>query len=248
MNVRGMRIMDSRGVFNGGFGAQVVPVADDAVAAQAVLERLSTPVPAPAEQPQETKEAMPDPVLTGLLKLNPKNPERRAERDALVSERMQANERARALIEIELREDHSALVQQHAECRARGRAQEKIVTDVLNKLAETQQEINRLDAAFANRRTELETAKQERAGLPRFATDDQIAQADAAVRKAQSHVEKASQRHAQAVQERNRIVLTALPPEQKKLSEIVVELNRLEALLSGASAESAERLEFGFLH
>ncbi len=37
MNVRGMRIMDSRGVFNGGFGAQVVPVADDAAAAQAVL-------------------------------------------------------------------------------------------------------------------------------------------------------------------------------------------------------------------
>jgi len=242
-----MRIMDSRGVFNGGFGAQVVPVADDAVAAQAVLERLSTPVPAPAEQPQETKEAMPDPVLTGLLKLNPKNPERRAERDALVSKRMQANERARALIEIELREDHDALVEQHGECRERGRQQKKVLDDLRIKLDQAQQEINRCEAVFANRRTELEAARAERGNLPRFATDEEIAKADAEIAKAEKKVETAQIHHAQVRQAYNRIVLTELPPELRKRDEIVVELNRIEALLNGASAGAAERLEFGFI-
>ena len=242
MNTRGMHIMDSRG----GFGSQVVPViGQDAAAAQAVLERLtSTPAPAAEQQP---KEAMPDPVLTGLLKLNPKNPERRAERDALIVERMQTNERARALIEIELREDHSALVQQHRDCRERGRQQQKVVDDVVAMVWECQRDINRLDAMFANCRTELETAKQERDALPRFASDRDKSKADTLVREAEVRVEKACKAHGEAMQEKNRIVLTALPPEQKRLSEIVVELNRLEALLSGASAESAERLEYGFV-
>lgn len=245
MNTRGLAIMNSRGVFQ---GAQVVPiVGEDAAAAQAILERL-TSTSAPEQQPdQETKQPLRDPILAGLLSLDIKNAERRAQRDRLVAARLELNKESEALVEQELCEGHKALVAEHAACRERGRQQEKILGDLLTELAEIQQELNKLDAAFAESRSELNAANEERGNLGRFATDEEIVKADALIEKAAQRVEKAAAAHAEAAQERNRIVLIALPPEQEKLNALVVELNRLEALLAGATPDSAERLEYGFV-
>lgn len=201
--------MDTRGWF----GGAVVNVGDE-LSPMAVMERLRSPA---EQQPQqEIKEPMPDPVLQGLLKLNPKNAEARAERDALISERIASNERARTLIEAELQKDHDALHEQHRDCRARGREQEKVVGDLVTKVAEQMQELNRLEGVLVAAMSGLEVANMERQSLRRFAEDAGVAKADAEITKAKKRVERAHIRKAKAVQEHNYIVLVLLPPEQKK--------------------------------
>jgi hypothetical protein len=123
-----------------------------------------------------------------------------------------SNERARTLIEAELQKDHDAL----RDCRARGREQEKVVGDLVTKVAEQMQELNRLEGVLVAAMSGLEVAKMERQSLRRFAEDAEVAKADAEITKAKKRVERAHIRKAEAVQERNYIVLVLLPPEQKK--------------------------------
>lgn len=242
--------MNSKGVFTGPqrFGSQVVPiVGEDVAAAQELLEKLHTPAPAPAESQPEPKEPMPDATLRALTNLDFKNPQRKMRRDELVAARIEANEQARELIEAELKENYDVLVQQHRAVRERLRLQTKVVEDSGIKLHQEQQEINRLDEVFAKRRAELEAAKEERKFLPRFADDAEVAKANEKIRKAEQQARKAEAHKAEAMQQFNHTVLVEFPPQQKLLSEITTELNHVEALLAGASPDSAERLSFGFL-
>jgi hypothetical protein len=227
MNVRGMQIMNGSG-----FGGTVLSVGNPADEAHRILERVNAAAPAVAgDMPAESK-ALPDPVFDALANLAPKDAERKAERDALISLSVERNERARVLIEFVLLERQGDLKKEHASIRESGRAQEQVLGALMRELADANMEKNRLEGVFKRTLFDYENAKSEKKDLGRFATDAQLEKANKKIAACSGRVEAAQFEHARSGEYLNSLTLQKIPPEKKKLEEIILELKRVENALA----------------
>ena len=211
---------------NGGFGGVVLAVGDPADEAQRILGMV-TDATAPAES-----RVLPDPIFDALVELVPKDPARRAVRDALVSERFAANQAAREFIEAEMREALAELKREHSQIRERGRAQSQVLNALTQELADARMEQNRTENIYKRALTDLQNAKAEKQNLGRFATDAELKKADARIAMYSGRVEKAEKDKAQAGEALNALVIQRIPPEKTRMEEIVLELKRVENLLA----------------
>jgi hypothetical protein len=225
MNARGMQIMDGSG-----FGGAVLSVGDVADEHR-LLERVNAAALADAGD-APTRKALPDAIFDALVNLVPKDAERKAERDALISLSVERNERARVLIEFVLLERQADLKKEHSEIRTRGRAQEQVLQSLAQELADARMEANRTEGVFTQALFDLENAKAEKKDLGRFSTDTQIKKADEKIAACSSRVEKTQRERAQAGEYLNSLIISRIPPERQKMKDIEFELQRVEKALT----------------
>ena len=95
----------------------------------------------PAEAPSRE---LPDQILALLVALNFRKEEKseRAERTALVSERIELNERTKRFIEAQAKKQHAELLAQIEDCCRRGAEQEKVIDGLQAEVNGYKGEIN----------------------------------------------------------------------------------------------------------
>jgi hypothetical protein len=125
-----------------------------------------------------------------------------------------------------------SLKKEHREIRESGRAQEQVIHKLMQELADARMETNRTEGVFKRALFDLENAKAEKKDLGRFATDAQIKKADEKIVACAGRVEKTQRERAQAGEHLNSLIISRIPPEKKKMEEIVLELQRVENALT----------------
>jgi phage I-like protein len=136
------------------------------------------------------------------------------------------------LIEFVLLERQADLKKEHSEIRERGRAQEQVLQTLTQELADANMEKNRLEGVFKRTLVDFETAKSEKKDLGRFATDAQLEKANKKIAACCGRVEAAQLEHARSGEYLNSLIISRIPPEKRKMEEIVLELKRVENALA----------------
>lgn len=173
--------------------------------------------------------------LLGALQFRKEEKRERAQRDALLSERVDLNERTKVFLDSQAEKQREEILAAIDDCIQRGREQQKIVDDLQAQIDGFQQDANQADAVLSRARAAYTMAEEDRKHLSRWSTRDEIKQADARIARAKAKFQEADAEKSSCMNARNDLIFRALPPEQEKLKQIGYELQRLKAIARGDS-------------
>lgn len=188
-------------------------------------------IPAAPAEPQ--KRELRDPIMEALCALEPKDPETRRRRDIAIGKRIEANRVAQELIESEMAIARVELLEAHEESKKAVRDHQKKIDACQNRIAEAQADLNTKKDAVARAMTSFRAATQNRGQLSRYATRAAIAEADAAVQKAEKIVDRANANASTLQQHINHLVLTEREPLVKERNRLMAKELELAAAISG---------------
>jgi chromosome segregation ATPase len=127
------------------------------------------------------------------------------------------------------------LVEAHEESKKAVRDHQKKIDALQKRIAEAQAELNTKKDAVARAMTSFRAATENRKQLSRYATRAAIAEADAAVQKAERSVDRANAAQTDLQQLINQMVLVEREPLMKERDKLMAEELELDAAINGKS-------------
>jgi hypothetical protein len=183
---------------------------------------------------EQKPKRLPDDCFRLLLDLPPaRGAEEQAELNALISERFLLNQRTQAYVDRKMSEMRAGLEKAHEESKAAVRAQLQVVETLKEKHAASARDWHSAKGRVAEAQTELNQAQEDARSLSRFANRAAIESAQKKIVLAQAALDKAREPEGESLRGMNYVNMSLLPRELEKLDALIVEEQRLQALLDG---------------
>jgi hypothetical protein len=154
---------------------------------------------------------------------------------ALLSQRVDLNQRIDHFLRDEARKADAALRAQWEECKGQARELQERIGELKGKQSEVLQRWNRANQAQAIASARWGDAKAARESLSKFASAEQVKAADMAVEKARAEYEQKERETGELFAERNRLSFLE-PPLTGRLAELGIKEVRLLAQVTGQTS------------
>jgi len=181
----------------------------------------------------EGKPKLPDRVIGLLMALNALTAEEKTERDALVAERFEQNQRILGFVERALVSRRAGLKKSHEEAKAAVRQQQKFLGDLREQLVAGHMEAERSRNALTKARNELEDAARALQSLSRFSSSKDTAAAEQRVEAANAKVLEAERKAAGDGQALNFLKSVTIHAAEVRLDELMLAEARISEQLAG---------------